>query len=94
MDGEGRSAGCHNTSTTAKVVTTKFDSNYGTFLMAIAEGGRELQTELDRMNGPLASRSRSPGRESTQRLCTCFCNVLRENGQTEGFWSDHLDTFK
>ena len=24
--------------------------------------------------GPLASRSRSPGRESTQRLCTCFTN--------------------
>ena len=45
------------------------------------KAGRELQTELDTMiNGgmmmmdPLQkiSQSRSPGRESTQRLCTCF----------------------
>ena len=40
------------------------------------KAGRELQTALDTRimenNGwPLASRSRSPGRESTQRLCTC-----------------------
>ena len=49
------------------------------------KAGRELQTALDRMirddddddddddDGPLASGSRSPGRESTQRLCTCLC---------------------
>ena len=37
------------------------------------KAGRELQTALDMMDdGPLASRSRSSGRESTQRLCSCF----------------------
>ena len=46
------------------------------FLTAIAEG-RELQTVSNTrrmMNdgGPLASQSRSPGRESIQRLCTCL----------------------
>ena len=41
------------------------------------KAGRELQTVSNtrrrmRDGGPLASRSRSPGHESTQRLCTCF----------------------
>ena len=43
------------------------------------KAGRELQTELDTMiNGGKMmmkrkiSRSRSPGREYTQRLCTCY----------------------
>ena len=42
------------------------------------KAGRELQTALDMMDaggredGPLVSRSQSPGRESTQRLCTCL----------------------
>ena len=49
------------------------------------KAGRELQTALDRIkdneltNGPLASRSRSPGRESTQRLSTCFRNDTCED---------------
>ena len=42
------------------------------------KAGRELQTVSDMMRrrdedeDPWRSRSRSPGRESTQRLCTCF----------------------
>ena len=48
------------------------------FLTAIAEGGPwasdcAWQKKKNNEGGsPLASRSRSPGRESTQRLCTCF----------------------
>ena len=41
--------------------------------------GRELQTVLNRREdededegGPLAKSDQSPGRESTQRLCTCY----------------------
>ena len=41
------------------------------------KAGRELQTALDIRDdggreGPLSKNDRSPGRESTQRLCTCF----------------------
>ena len=56
------------------------------FTRPLPKAGRELQTVLNTRRimegwgGPLAKNDRSPGRESTQRLCTCFllytgCNI-------------------
>ena len=47
------------------------------------KAGRELQTALDIRDdggreGPLAKNDRSPGLESTQRLCTCFSFFLNQ----------------
>ena len=52
------------------------------FSLPSPKAGHELH--IDRMrddggmidDGPLASRSRSPGRESTQRKCTCLPDIL------------------
>ena len=52
-------------------------SDFVFFSRPSPKAGREPQTALNRRinkGGPLASWRRSPGRESTQRLCTCLCS--------------------
>ena len=41
--------------------------------------------------GPLASRSRSPGRESTQRLCTCF--ILNQDSGLLTIFGEHTKCY-
>ena len=64
------------------------------------KAGRELQTTLDTriMEGgmmdpwrKIISRSRSPGRESTQRLCTCFCLALKSFVR---FWNPYFNVYQ
>ena len=67
------------------------------FLTAIAEGGPwasdcvwHKKNENDG-GGPLASQSRSPGRESTQRLCTFFSRIsLAKYIYTDGKFNDFV----
>ena len=59
-----------------KIISNKYSYLKLVFLTAIAEGGPwasdcAWQKKNNEGGSPLASRSRSPGRESTQRLCTC-----------------------